>query len=155
MLHIDGIVGASIIKVESHGIYLEHDSQQIIVLIPEISWKPVKNIFELYRKGETVSVKIIDYIEERDVYKGSIRQLTPSENPYNHLQDCRDKVLEGVVKGRYSNEATVALKYNAWGVLPLTEGTEDIKGGDRIFVKVDYIHPEQCKLRFSFVGKNR
>ncbi|MCP4583858.1 MAG: hypothetical protein GY839_19785, partial [candidate division Zixibacteria bacterium] len=61
----------------------------------------------------------IGYVDEEDYYKGSIRQLTPEDNPYNDLQDHQDKIFKGVVITKFTDEITVELENLTWGDIPL------------------------------------
>ncbi|ETW97606.1 MAG: hypothetical protein ETSY1_22025 [Candidatus Entotheonella factor] len=155
MLYIDDIVSATIVELKPYGMYLKSDSDQILVLLPEISWEPLRDLKQIYSEGDIISVKMLEFIPTEELYKGSIRQLRPEDNPYNQLLRFKNKVMQGMIKGIYSDDVTVALPHNVWGHIPIDEIDERLKVGDEIFVRVKSVDPEQCELKLTFAGRKQ
>lgn len=64
---------AHVIRVEPYGLYLAYGSNTIIVLIPDVSSRPIDDLCREYRLGEEVVVRVLQYIEEQKIYKGTIK----------------------------------------------------------------------------------
>ena len=65
---------ARVIRVEPYGLYLEWDSCDIVVLIPDVSDHPV-DLENQSRPGDIVLVRVLRYIDEHQMYKGTLRDL--------------------------------------------------------------------------------
>ena len=71
--YIGRTVIARVTSVEVYGVYLDHDNSAIVVLIPDVSYDPVPDLKERYHVGDLVPVRVLSYVEERGLFKGSIR----------------------------------------------------------------------------------
>lgn len=65
---LSGIVEA----VEAYGIYLSTDKGRVIVLITDLRKEPVAHPDELFAVGDSVQVRLIRFITEKNLYKGSL-----------------------------------------------------------------------------------
>ena len=66
---------ARVVRVEAYGLYLSHGSRTILVLIPDISSRPIDDLRSAYRLGEAVVVRVLRYVDEHRTYKGTIKDL--------------------------------------------------------------------------------
>ena len=73
MLAVGDILSAVVYREEQYGVYLRHGEVDIIVLAPDMSWTQHKpaDCFDLI--GKFVSVKLLRYIEDRSIWRASIK----------------------------------------------------------------------------------
>ena len=71
----DDLIGervlARVTRVEPYGLSLRHADVAILVLIPEVSREPV-DLRARYRVGDEVEVRIVRYVGEHELFKGSL-----------------------------------------------------------------------------------
>lgn len=72
---IGKIVSATVKRVEPYGIYLNALEGEIIVLIPDISQERIPDLKQYYSIGDTVRVRVIKYVPERKLFKGTIKDI--------------------------------------------------------------------------------
>jgi len=65
-------VRATVNRIENYGLYLSFEGAEIIVLIVDISRDPIPDLRERYCVGDEVQVLILEFIEDRSLYKGSM-----------------------------------------------------------------------------------
>ena len=70
---IGTIVTATVSRVEPYGVYLDGPDGKIVVLIPDVSATRIENLQEYYTVGDQVRVRIVKYVEERELFKGIIK----------------------------------------------------------------------------------
>lgn len=68
-------IPARVTRVEEYGLYLAHDSQTILVLIVDVSDRPIDDLREEYELGEEVVVRVLRYVDESKLYRGTIKDL--------------------------------------------------------------------------------
>lgn len=68
-------VAAHVTRVEEHGLYLAHDSKTILVLIVDVSNQPIDDLRKEYKLGEEMVVRVLRYVDEYKLYKGTIKDL--------------------------------------------------------------------------------
>jgi ribosomal protein S1 len=66
-------VVARVTRVEEYGLYLAYESQSLIVLIPDVSYEPIADLKAMFKPGDTVPVRILKYVEEKSMFKGTIK----------------------------------------------------------------------------------
>jgi ribosomal protein S1 len=74
------MVEAKIEKIEKYGLYLKYDEKNIIVLGPDASTQRPLELESMFVVGDKISVKIIRFIPEADIYKGTIISVPETEN---------------------------------------------------------------------------
>jgi predicted RNA-binding protein with RPS1 domain len=73
-------VRARVSRIERYGMYLVYADSEILVLIPDVSIEPVRDIHDLYRVGDDVEVKIILYAATTGKFRGTLVE-TPVGSP--------------------------------------------------------------------------
>lgn len=73
-------VRASVTRVEEYALYLAFEDIEIIVLVPDVSWGPT-HLKEAWHVGDETSVKIIRYVEQERVYKGTMKDIEAGGAP--------------------------------------------------------------------------
>jgi ribosomal protein S1 len=63
-------------RVEPYGLYLTYEGQSLIVLIPDVSHERIADLEAKYKPGDTVPVRILSYVEDRNLCKGTIKDAT-------------------------------------------------------------------------------
>lgn len=77
---IGKIVNATVSRIEPYGVYLDGpDDKKIIVLIPDVSAPPIQNLREFCTVGDQLSVRIVQHVEDRGLYKGTIKDVCDLE----------------------------------------------------------------------------
>jgi ribosomal protein S1 len=66
-------VVARVTRVEAYGVYLECDGNELIVLIPDVSHERVPDLRAKYQLGDKVTVRVLSYIEDRKLFKATIK----------------------------------------------------------------------------------
>lgn len=66
---------AEVVRVEPYGVYLAWDGEEVIVLVPDVSDERILCLAEEYRPGQRVSVRILEYVESRKMFKGTIKDV--------------------------------------------------------------------------------
>ncbi len=155
MLKKDDVVEGIVERVEHYGIYLTHGTDNILVLIPEVSWEPIRDLSAVYKIGDNVSVKVMGYNEKDCLHSGSIKWLSPEKNPYKIIKESSVEKYVGIVKGVYESdrEVSVALKNHAWGDVAFDGFAETLMPGDKVLVKVEHVDVENLRLRLSIVKR--
>jgi len=73
-------VTASVTRVTEYGVYLEHQSTEIIVLIIDVSDERIRRLADLFAVGDKVSVYISEYIPQTKQYKGTMKGSKKDDN---------------------------------------------------------------------------
>lgn len=83
-LNIGDVVRAVVRTTAVFGVFCEYDTQEILVLIPEISWIPSFASCEQFAAvGDELKVKIIHIDRDRNKIAGSVREVHPENDPWN------------------------------------------------------------------------
>jgi ribosomal protein S1 len=78
------VVRAVVRKAAVFGLFCEHGSHEIMVLIPEISWvPPFARCEQVAAVGDDLEVKIIHIDRERNRIAGSLVALQPETDPWH------------------------------------------------------------------------
>ena len=67
------LVVAVVTRIEAYGLYLEYSGKPLLVLIPDVSYESTPDLHVKYRVGDEVAVRVLDYIEEHRMFKGTIK----------------------------------------------------------------------------------
>src|SRR5689334_9029730 len=120
MLEIGATVVAEVRRVEPYGVYLEHAGHDILVLAPEVAWRPTQDLNAVVKLGDKRPVILLRYNYAKRAYAGSFRRLRPEENPYRHLSRLPpDELLTGKVATLAGGEWAVELPYGMRGYVRL------------------------------------
>ena len=68
-------ITAHVTRIEEYGLYLAHGSKTIFVLIVDVSNQPIDDLRKEYKLGEDVVVRVLRYVDEYKLYKGTIKDL--------------------------------------------------------------------------------
>jgi hypothetical protein len=78
------VVRARVKHVAVFGIFFDYRGDEILVLIPDVSWIPCfASCEQVADVGDEFHIKIVHHAEERRQYSGSIRAVHPESNPWN------------------------------------------------------------------------
>jgi ribosomal protein S1 len=71
-LAIGDIVEAAVTRVEAYGVYLHVGENEILVLIPDVSYERV-DLTAKYKLADSVRVRILAYVAEKNAFRGTIK----------------------------------------------------------------------------------
>jgi small subunit ribosomal protein S1 len=149
MVEIGSTIEAVVTGVKHYGVYLDHEGQEVVVLLPEVSWKPVRDLASAVRVGDTLKVLVLRYNYKTQQIVGSVRRLYPAENPYRDLSRLPPgEILHGKVRFVAGDAATVDLANGAWGHLPKRFLTRALHAGDDVEVEIDSLEVDEGRLTF-------
>jgi ribosomal protein S1 len=80
MVHsiVGQIFDGSVVRVEHFGIFLDFQFGNAIVLIPDLSSKPLRDPSSVYSINDLVRFKIVSYLSDVNLYKGSVLEARSS-----------------------------------------------------------------------------
>ena len=145
-------------KIASYGMFVEVNGVEGLVHYNEISYKGPVNPAKLYKEGETVLVKAIEYDKVKKHLFLSIKGAM--SDPWDEIKEELDKgdVIEVVISNIEPYGAFVDLGNDTEGFLHISEITWDknikhpkdyLNVGDKVNVEVIEIDPKDRKLRVS------
>ena len=154
----EGIINGVIKKITSYGMFVDVGGVDGLVHYKEISYKGPINPASIYKEGESVGVKVLNYDKDKKHLSLSIKAATP--DPWT---DVKDNLSVGdTIRVSVSNiepyGAFVDLGNDIEGFLHISEISWDkniknphdfIKEGDEIDVEVIEIDMDAHKLRVS------
>jgi ribosomal protein S1 len=153
MLKSGDIVHGVVSQVEEFGIYLESNGDRILVTLPYLSWtKRVKSGNEFAMVGAEFDVRVGTFVELENVWRGSIRDAYPDDDPWTHanwLSEGRERA--GVVY--------TIIRRKEPSVRPFGYAIELSPGIETVLID-DGTHPvyqvgDQLKLVLSNIDPNR
>jgi small subunit ribosomal protein S1 len=116
MVEIGSVIEARVARLEPYGAWLKHNGENVLVLIPELSWQPIRHPQQLVAVGDNVRVLVQRYNYKDRVIVGSVKALHPEQNPYRKLARLEPgTVLHGRVTLVTSDDVSVELPDNACG----------------------------------------
>jgi ribosomal protein S1 len=119
MVEIGTTISARVTRIEPYGVWLDHDGEKVLVLIPYFSWAPVQDLSQHVRVGQDLAVKVIRYNYQNRVIVGSRRALEPEKNPFRLLSFLDPGTpIEARVVLVNANDVTLELPNKVWGNLP-------------------------------------
>lgn len=68
------MVEACVVRVEEYGLYLQASEMTVVVLVPDVADVPI-HLRDAWTVGQRTRVRLVDFIEQDNVYKGSMRGL--------------------------------------------------------------------------------
>jgi ribosomal protein S1 len=84
MLNVGDVVQATVTRTEVYGVYLTHQGQEILVLIPDVAWVPtVHDCREFARPGDELDVKILLFNAKEGIFRGSIKDVHPEDDTWH------------------------------------------------------------------------
>ncbi|RKZ51152.1 MAG: hypothetical protein DRR16_23115 [Candidatus Parabeggiatoa sp. nov. 3] len=144
------VLEAKVVRIEAYGVYLDYLGKEILVLIPELSWKPIQHPSEIVQLDERVRVYIIKYNYETQKIVGSIKILAQESNPYYKLRRFGiGTEVKAKIKGIYDDEATIILPFNIWEFVPKTILPDNINPGDEIEVIIQEVDADQRRVKLK------
>jgi small subunit ribosomal protein S1 len=153
-----GIVSGTIKKITSYGMFVDIGGFEGLVHYNEISYKGPVNPATLYKEGEEVEVKMIEWDAKKRHLSLSIKQTMP--DPWTEIQEELETgdALEVVVSNIEPYGVFVDLGNDIEAFLHISEISwdKDIKHpkdyltlGQKLVVEVIEINPKDRKLRVS------
>ncbi|MDD6302506.1 MAG: CvfD/Ygs/GSP13 family RNA-binding post-transcriptional regulator [Bacillales bacterium] len=77
--HVGDIVSGEVTGIQSYGAFIKlSNGEQGLIHISEISTYFVKNVSSFVQVGQIIKVKIIDILEDKQLYRLSLKQVTPT-----------------------------------------------------------------------------
>lgn len=119
MVAIGSVIKARVIRIEHYGIYLKHGQEDVLVLVPEVSWEKTPDLRVAFQTGDEIDLVVLRYNYQKRVIVGSIKRLHPEQNPYRELSLLEPgKILHGTVATIYDDAVQVRFPNGAWGHIP-------------------------------------
>lgn len=160
-ISIDDIFVGKINQILDFGLVVDLGSINGLVHISEISWKQVKNISDIYKIGDEITVKVIEVDEENRKVKLSIKQL--SENPWDtftnmfSVGDNIDAIVQevldfGLVVDVQKNRGFIHVSELAWN--NSNKELKKYKLGDKIEARIIEIENDKKNIKLSIKQLN-
>jgi len=154
MVEIGSVIQARVVRLESYGAWLKHNTEDVVILIPEISWHGVRHPGDVLAVEDVLDVFVVRYNYKDRVIVGSLKALHPEENPYRRLGRLEPgTVLVGRVASVFGNEAWVDLPGGAYGKIPSHALTEAVYRGDKVEVTIAALEVDAGHLTLNLVRK--
>jgi predicted RNA-binding protein with RPS1 domain len=159
-LYPGDVVRAVVRKTAVFGLFCEYGTQEILVLIPEISWIPsFASCEQVAAVGDELEVKIVHIDRQRNKIAGSLRALHPESDPWHGawrlgVGDVLDAtVVRWVEKADRCGGAGGCLLALRPAALVMLCGQEAgrFKSGDRVAVRVTEIDARHGKVTVGLV----
>lgn len=150
-MNLGNSVTATVERVEAFGVFLSHQGETILVLVTELAWQPIADPSQQFKPGDSVQVRVLNYIPEEGLYVGSIRAASLGESPYVALAAApRGRRFTGHVQGIFGGIVSVVLTDpQALGVLPLDRAPPGLRPGDSIEVIVKSVDIHSSRIEFD------
>ena len=150
MVEIGSVIEAVVTCVEPFGVFLRYGPEEVLVLLPEFSWKPAKDLKQRVQVGDRLKVYVLRYNYQKRQIVGSVRRLHPEENPYRELARLPPgEVLPGIVTLDAGGDLTVRLPNGAWGHLPKNCLTREWGVGETIAVEIGSLNVDEGRLTLA------
>jgi ribosomal protein S1 len=143
-------ISAIVDHCEPYGVYLSSAGLKILVLIPDVSWTPIRDLKEVYKPGDIVDIILLSNIESQGYWRGSINATHPDDDPRVHLARMpQGTVFVATVKDKFKDcPLTVQIENHLYGELPESSQTQDLRQGDEVKVCVESIDFENKWVHF-------
>jgi ribosomal protein S1 len=150
MVEIGSVIEAVVTRIEPYGFFFSHNGEEGLVLIPEFSWRPVRDLRDVVRVGDRLKVLVLLYNYKDRKIVASVRRLHQEDNPYRELSRLPPgEVLEGTVSFAAGDSLTVQLPNGAWGSLPKRYLASETRVGDKVKVEVESLDVDQGRLTLA------
>lgn len=150
MVEIGSVIEAVVTRVEHFGVFLKYDSEEVVVLLPELSWEPMQDLRHAIHVGDRLSVLVLRYNYQKKQIVGSLRRLHPEKNPYRELARLvPGEVLHGVVISAAGADLSVRLPNGAWGYLSKRGWATEPNIGETVAVQIDSVEVDEGKLTLA------
>jgi small subunit ribosomal protein S1 len=154
----DAILEGIVSNITHFGLFIDLGGIDGLVHITDISWGKVGNPSEIYRIGDKIKVKLLNYDEERGRISLGIKQLSP--DPWKRAQDKypMDTVIRGPVTRLKEFGAFVELEEGIEGLIHLSEiswtgnlkhPSQRLNVGDVVETKVIKIDADKRRISLS------
>lgn len=151
---VEGIVK----KITTYGMFVDIGNIDGLVHYSEISYKGPINPSSLYKEGDKILVKVIEYDNKKEHLSLSIKAAMP--DPWEEIKDSLEvgDTIEVIVSNIEPYGAFVDLGNDIEGFLHISEISWDkniknpkdfIKEGEKLNVEVIEINPSERRLRVS------
>jgi small subunit ribosomal protein S1 len=159
ILKDDVIVDGTIKKITSYGMFVDVGGIDGLVHYNEISYKGPVNPAKLYKEGDVITVKAIDYDTKKKHLSLSVKQATP--DPWEEIKEELEvgDVIKVTVSNIESYGAFVDLGNDIEGFLHISEISWDkdlkhpqslLKVGEEVDVEVIELDFKNRRLRVSY-----
>jgi ribosomal protein S1 len=148
---IGQIVPAKVKKIFHYGVLFSSKETLVMVLIPELSWKRVKDINELFKLGEICNVKLIKYISEKNEYVGSIKSLDDKNNPYIFLKRHERKTVGAKVINKIQDSVVIEM-FGHWYTEPIGKLSDQLEIDDVVNVEIICVIPDDRYVEMKILG---
>src|SRR5689334_12205771 len=136
MVEVGTNIQARVVRIEAYGIWLKYAEEDVLVLVPEVSWKSVSRPEELVKIGDVRELRVLRYNYKDHVIVGSFKALHPEENPYRKLSRLEPgTILLGKVSMVLDDAVKVDLPDSVYGTIPRSRALE-VSRGDTVEVKI-------------------
>ncbi len=153
MIEIGSTIEAVVTRVEPYGIFLRRGEEEVVVLLPEFSWRRVKNLREVVHIGDHLTVVVLRYNYKDRKVVASVRRLHQEENPYRELSRLpAGATLEGTVTLIAGDHLTVELPNGAWGSLPRLALPNEAHVGQKLKLEVESLDVDEGRLALMPAG---
>jgi ribosomal protein S1 len=154
------VVRAVVRKTAVFGLFCQYGTDEVLVLIPEISWIPsLASCEQVAAVGDELEVKIVHIDRERNQIAGSVRALHPRSDPWHGAwrlgvgDVLGATVLRWVEKADRCGDAGAYLLALRPAALVMLCGLEAgrFKSDDRVAVRVTAIDARHGKVTVALV----
>ncbi|MEZ6120807.1 MAG: hypothetical protein R3C28_30110 [Pirellulaceae bacterium] len=160
-MRIGSTVEMVITELSTFGITGVHQGEQIVVMVPEVSWKSGKiDIAKEFQVGQKVVVEILRYSVDKNGFIGSVRRALSAESPYKKLKEQRcEGALIDVRLVRFSGmgrdgtvRTRVELPYGIEATMLIPqELSRKFAVGDALLARVIKVDADECNVKLEFV----
>lgn len=128
-----------------------------VIRLRDLSWQHVEHPYEILKRGETVTAKIIGLDRGRRHVQLGIRQLTPDPDLAKYDEYKPEQVVTAAVTTLGTHGAEIELPNGLIGFLPMSEiawerigqVSDVLSVGDQIEVKILMVDPDDKRITAS------
>ena len=152
-MKIGEIVKAKLKKAESFGIFLEAEGNSIFVQIVDSDWScSLYDPIQFTESANEHDVLIRGYVEERDLFYGSIKDAHPELDPWKDVDSTwLDTKVSGVPTINTDYGTFIELSPGLKGLLHIDDGGGDLSIGKSIDVIVKKLDIEKRRIEFASI----
>ncbi len=152
------IVEVVVEGIEHYGAWVDWNGQMGLVLIPDISWFPFREIGDVVSVGQTIRVKVLALLPRRpaespgrrEEFSASLKGVQPDQDPWLRVDEFRPgTVVDGKVDRLTSYGAFVLFAPGVLGLLERPDCPEDWEVGDLARVQIRDVDQEKRQVRLT------